>query len=307
MSKYQQILIHIGYPKTASTWLQQFIFGDAKSGFCVPWGAQSELAKEQFIKPDSLHFSAEFARSAFEQGLHEADKNNLIPVISQEFLIGDPLLNRFSGKFWAKEIADRIHSTFPNALILIVIREQKSIVISSYRQHISMGGTATIQQFIGTGKEESSFLPICPLEFFDYDLVIDYYQKLFRADNIIVLPFEILKQNPKDFIENLVRFTGSKGIPNYSQKSKNVGYKGVRLSLQRQLNFFVSSKYKLTWRIACKLSAETERLLPPSLNDRIERSLEDFVSKRISHRFRESNQRTSRLIGMNLADLGYDC
>jgi len=37
MSDYQ-LLIHIGYPKAASTWLQYEIFSQEQAGFMSPWG-----------------------------------------------------------------------------------------------------------------------------------------------------------------------------------------------------------------------------------------------------------------------------
>lgn len=41
MKKFQ-LLVHIGYPKTASTWLQPTVFNEAKAGFISPWGATSD-------------------------------------------------------------------------------------------------------------------------------------------------------------------------------------------------------------------------------------------------------------------------
>jgi len=46
------LLIHIGYPKTASSWLQADIFANHSTGFCVPWVNQQGLchaASDLFI------------------------------------------------------------------------------------------------------------------------------------------------------------------------------------------------------------------------------------------------------------------
>lgn len=306
--KNPKLLIHIGYPKTASTWLQQVIFSDEKTGFLAPWGAQSDQAIEQFVIQDSFHFSAESARQVFEPGLQEAAQRGLLPILSQEFLSCNPLMGRDWGKHWGREVAQRIHSTFPEALIFIVIREQKSIVYSSYKQHIKMGGTAKIEEFLGKVKSKD-FNPICRLDFFDYDLLIEYYQEKFSCDNVLVLPFELLQKEQKYFCKILYDFVGLQGKLNYSQTSKNVGYKGGRLVVQRQLNFFCKPRpsNNLTWLVACKLSAEVERFLPQGIHESIEKPIKEFIAEYVGDSFRESNQRTSRLIGVNLADFGYAC
>jgi len=140
-----RILIHIGYPKCASSWLQQVMFADKQTGFLAYWGAKSKIAKKQFVKPIDSSFDADTLRRTFKSGLQEATQQNLIPVLSHEHLSGDLMR-----KSWKKEVADRIHKTFPEARILVIIREQKSILLSAYGQCIKFGMTPTIEEFFGT-------------------------------------------------------------------------------------------------------------------------------------------------------------
>ena len=51
-----------------------------------------------------------------------------VPVISHERLSGYP----HSGGHDSKEIAHRLAAVFPNAKVVIVIREQKSMILSNY-------------------------------------------------------------------------------------------------------------------------------------------------------------------------------
>ena len=67
-----QLLIHIGYPKTASTWLQQTLFNNKNAGFISPWGAPSGIAVDQFLTANSFRFSPESTHTVFESGLQEA-------------------------------------------------------------------------------------------------------------------------------------------------------------------------------------------------------------------------------------------
>jgi len=307
--KHAQPLIHIGFPKTASTWLQQVIFNDEKLGFLAPWGGQSGEAIQQFVIPDSFHFSAESAFKVFEPGLQEAAKRAMVPVISHESLAG----NQFKGTYYGKEVADRIHAVFPEARILMLIREQKSMVLSSYREHIKMGGIKTLKRFIGAESRKPGFAPLCQLSYLEYELLIAYYQKLFGVDNILVLPFELLKQKQQVFGQKILNFVGLDGIPEYRQETKNVGFKGATIEFRRKLNFFFQSddfggaQLPLTWRIAQKLSVTFDRLVPQSMHKSSEEQLKQFVAQTVGDSFRESNQKTSHLIGINLADFGYDC
>ena len=115
-------LIHVGYHKTGSTWLQKRVFADDAAGFCVPWAAGREEAVRAFIHPNPFHFAPAKAREAFEAGLEKARERSLVPVISHEGLSGDPM----AGKYYGREVAERISRTFPDARILICIREQKA-------------------------------------------------------------------------------------------------------------------------------------------------------------------------------------
>lgn len=309
MTNKISIFIHIGYPKTASTWLQQIVFNNENLGFSAPWGGQSPEAIEQFVITDGFHFSVESVRQIFEPGLQEARRKGLIPVMSHESLAG----NQIKGSYWGKEIADRIHAVFPNAHIFLVIREQKSMVLSSYREHIKKGGTKTIQQFIGAGAKKSGFAPLCRLAYLEYDLLINYYYNLFGESNILILPFEFLKQDKQAFVKKNCEFVGSNAVPVYGSAATNIGFQGATLDFRRQLNRFCDPAYfgpggpPLTWRLAQKLSTIFDRFVPSGIHDRAEKHYKQFIADTVGSYFHESNQRTSRLIGMSLAELGYDC
>ncbi|HIK30404.1 MAG TPA: sulfotransferase domain-containing protein [Oscillatoriales cyanobacterium M59_W2019_021] len=303
------MLIHVGYPKAASTWLQNIVFSDEKAGFFAPWGLPSGEATEQFVIANAFKFSAEQARQAFASGVEEAQRQNLVPVISQETLIG----SQIRGCYWGKEVADRMAATFQNAKILIVIREQKATILSSYREHIKMGETTTFDRFIGAYDRKPGFGPPCQLDYLEYDRTIAYYHTLFGAENVLVLPFELLKHNRQDFAEKIFHFVGLTAQPNYPQSAANIGCKGATLELRRKLNFFCQggdfsgNKPPITWRLAQKISAASDRLIPQERHDRAESQFKQFIAKNVGDRFRESNQNTSRAIGIDLQTWGYDC
>ncbi|MGB7056726.1 MAG: sulfotransferase [Geitlerinemataceae cyanobacterium] len=305
-----QPLIHIGYPKAASTWLQQSLFNDERTGFYAPWGLPSYESIEQFIIANAFRFSAKDVRHKFETGLQEAAKLNLIPVISEEFLIG----HQMEGKYWGKDVADRLHSTFPEARILIIIREQKSEILSSYRQYIRRGDAASLSRFLGVGETRKPGIgAICQLDYFEYDLAIEYYHQLFGAENVLVLPFEVLVKDTQAASKKIIEFAGAKGSLTSNPIPKNVGFKAGTLMFRQQINGFCvppetpKSLRAFPWRVGYKLSELVDRFLPQKYHDRAERYFRDFVAESVGTTFQDSNQRTSHLIGIDLAELGYDC
>ncbi|MEQ8541381.1 MAG: sulfotransferase [Coleofasciculus sp. D1-CHI-01] len=315
MGQIPKLLIHIGYHKTGSTWLQQVLFKDEKAGFLTPWGSQSSQAVIQFLVPNAYRFSPESAKKTFEVGFQEAQKRGLVPVLSHEALSD----NFVSGTYQGKEVADRIHAVFPDSRILIIIREQQSMILSSYRQYIKQGGIETIQQYIGADINKPAFKPTCRLDYLEYDLPITYYQNLFGAANILVLPLELLSRDKKSFVQKIINFAGidinAGDIPDIFSRPKNIGYKGGAVAVRRRLNFFLDKptyarrqgKSSLADHTTAKLSVVVERLLPQGIHQRVEDDWEQFIAEYVGDRFKDSNQRTSHLIGMDLADFGYPC
>ncbi|NEO98472.1 MAG: sulfotransferase [Symploca sp. SIO2E9] len=305
----QKLLIHIGYPKAASTWLQNTLFNDEKTGFISPWGALSSEGLNMLALVNSFRFSAQLTRKRFEPGLQEAARRDLVPVISHESLSG----NQMQAKYWGKEVADRIYAVFPEARVLIIIREQKSIILSSYKQYIRSGQSKTIQRFIGVDVERPGFKPICRLDYFEYDLLITYYQNIFGSHNVLVLPFELLKKKPQYFWEKIKIFAGSKGTFNPCKTAEYTSLKAGTVACLQQLNRFIvtpdfsGSKMPFTYYLIDKLSKVVELITPADFHQNIETNWRQVIADYIGESFSESNQITSKLIDMNLADFGYDC
>ena len=126
-------LLHIGYHKTATTWLQEVLFNDTEKGFYSPWN-RSQIT-EDFIKPNALTFNPLKTIARYENGISKAAQDNLVATVSHERLSGYPA----SGGFDSKLIADRLFASFEKASVLIIIREQKSIIRSWYQQYIKDG------------------------------------------------------------------------------------------------------------------------------------------------------------------------
>ena len=107
-------LLHIGYHKTGSTFLQRRVFPEP--GFSLV--ARAKALRPTFVEGDPFGFDARVAREAFRLGIERAQQEGLVPVLSAERLSGNP----HSGGYDSKQIAERLAATFPEARVLAILR-----------------------------------------------------------------------------------------------------------------------------------------------------------------------------------------
>jgi hypothetical protein len=300
------MLIHVGYPKTASTWLQQDLFSSPAAGFWYPYRIE---AKEQFLLSDPYRFSAERVRGVFEPGIDEAQQRGLVAVISDEWLIG----NQVTADYRGKQIAEQLAAVFPEARVLIVLRQQESMLLSSYREYVVCGGCETLEEFIGVAVVRPGFEPHCRLDHFEYDLALAHYRRLFSPEAVMVEPFERMVADPIKFYRRLAAFCGARGSYEQPEPAHNVGLRGATLTARRALNNLVHpfglQFERGTWRRSTiARSAEwIGRVLPSIVHDRCESDLRRRLRAQVNGYYIESNRRTRDLIGIDLAAFGYQC
>jgi hypothetical protein len=93
-------LLHIGYHKTGSTFLQRCVFPEP--GFSLV--ARAKALRPTFVEGDPFGFDARIARETFRSGIERAQREGLVPVLSAERLSGNP----HSGGYDSKQIAERL-------------------------------------------------------------------------------------------------------------------------------------------------------------------------------------------------------
>lgn len=190
------LYIHIGYPKTATTWLQRHVFSQHPE---ITYWTSLENMKwiRQLPRLHDFDFHPDTYR---EEILSSIADNNKIIVVSLESLVGDP----FAGGYNSRINADRLHSLFPHAKIVITIRNQLTIIESLYKQYIHEGGSCSLDRFLRLEPYRLHF----SMNFLLYDRVIEYYFKLFKESSVAVFLYEALKDNPQDFLVDLFSFLG---------------------------------------------------------------------------------------------------
>lgn len=305
------MLIHIGYHKTGTSYLQRYLFfQDPPVDFVAPWTVISGEAIEHFVLTHPARFNAEAVRNAFDSKQRDK-KSRQVPVISHEDLCGVPMLARYYGF----QVAERLHQTFPHARILITVREQKSALRSIYGQYIRQDGEWPIQTFLGTGNEPPGFSPICRLDHLEYDLLASHYARLFGDGQVLVLPYELLAKNPIEFQQYIHDFAGTGATAQAKFERELAGLGAYSLKLMRRLNKFIRqppdwhgdwSRNPVLLRAKIKLCNTVDSILPSSWHNPEHNRLTSFIEKRTAGYYKPSNNRLQELTKFDLKSYGYE-
>lgn len=310
-----QLLIHIGYPKTATTWAQHNLFNAEACGF-------GSLLSE---KSDRQHFNdlviGPDAAVPFPTRIDELNDEisrvatNLVPVISAESLVG-------VGTNWlpradAKLIAERLKQLFPEARILLTIREQNSWLHSEYTQYIRGGGWKPFSDYLNPVSITKQISARAMwMNYLLYDRTITIYREAFGEKNILVLPLEKLKADAQDFVERIWEFCGIDAgdveMPSFAPIKERQS--GLYVTLRRPLNRFISSdpNHPLEFFVPSRaygLYARGFKWLDGKVmnrnSKRADAKLNSEISDLVGGYYAKSNQRTAEMTGLDLASLGY--
>lgn len=307
------LLIHIGLHKTGTTWLQETLFSSDSRNFIPlsPDGDPKYLGK-LFIWAHNRHNllspfeeNEKEIRNELGEILDNIEIGEKIPVISHERLSGHP----DSGRFDCKTIADRIKTNFPDAKILFVIREQKDMILSTYFQYLKMGGIDSLSKYIS--RRYDAKRPGFELSNYYYLDLVSYYFKLFSPKNVLVLPYEMFKEDLGLYLTHLGNFTKT-DLSNWEQMGREI--------INKRSNDFILSRFPFLNLLFQKSSVNAfsplyirggEKLIPlanwalgPFSKAHLS-TLPKFLDSFVGDKFIKTNQELSKLIGIDLSRYGY--
>jgi hypothetical protein len=313
MAIEEKTLLHIGYHKTGTTWLQNYVFSSRELGFVAPMPAKEMM--DLIVLPNALDFSPDVAEAEIIQFLQRPENDDLLPVFSNERFSGHP----HSGGYDSRTIADRLRALFADARILICIREQKKVILSCYNQYIKKGGAISISSYLNVS--DRTRVPLFDFRHFMYHRLISYYQQIFGRDRVLVLPYELFIQDGSDYVSRIVEFANQQPRPVSpdvlpAQNWSNRSITGFELEVRRLMNFTVGYRNSINQfslrpvnkKHTDSLFEQVQKLrliVPASLSRAIMTSLETKASRLVGSRYCESNRITSELTGIDLSRLGY--
>lgn len=183
-------LIHVGFPKTGSNFLRRWFRDHPQiaysEGGIAGYSDAYEIARHAAARPVVRRYHVTSCES-FAAPHQDAGK--------QYYGLADPVDPAIGQENACALLAD----LFPNARVLIVTRGFRSMIFSSFSQYIRTGADVSIEEFVND--------PLI-LRPWDYDRVIGMYQRAFGMDQVLVMPYELLRDDAERFVRTLERRLG---------------------------------------------------------------------------------------------------
>ena len=301
-------LIHIGFYKTASSWLQKFLF-EPQYGYQHVIDAFS--LHPLLITPEQETFDPSLVRRELDDKLAAIVADGRIPVISSEALSGDLL--RGGHNRWQN--ADRLRQVFDQARILLVVREQRQLLRSMYKTMVFFGFPYSLNRLLREGPDGFD------VEFICFHSLAEYYTGLFGPDAVLVLPYEFFKHQPHDFIKRVFAHRGPERIPDSSlqrlplNRVVNPGESLSYIQLQRWINRLTLTRHRNYAgllgnngfeHVLRRIAWHKRHARETSLDARLERRFATRVDEHLQGRFAYSNRRLQTFCPVEFASFAYE-
>ena len=310
------MVIHIGYPKCASTYLQRVVFPRLGNFSNFGNGSGPGITHKETAFLYHRDMDPERYRSVVDQCMVPSSEPKPHRILSTENYVELPFLG-FERNFGQvarvkgidltpydhrnEVICENLFRTWPEAYILIIIREPLSWAVSRYdhwyRRDLIDGTLDSRLDALGES----------------YDLLVRRYMKRFGSEHVRVVPYEWLNSAPERFLRAVTGFID----PEFDSKIPNVRLNASPPSAAEVE--YRRAQYKLNhlegsggWRGI--LARAAKGLLPASkpyyrlrYGSGPQRSMvPEETARRLRPQLAASNRRLEALTGLSLGELGYD-
>jgi hypothetical protein len=213
-----QVLLHIGYPKTGSNFIQHWFAShpdvyfrlDKMAGFGGP--KEIPLYANNNAALHKLFVLSEEQLSVW---------GGKLDIVNVKYTPGDI-------KSLQEKTCATLHALYPAATVLIFTRGYESLLKSQYSHYIKIGGTLDVNDFLQENVPNV-------LALYDYTYLISKYVEYFGKDNVVVMPYELLRESPEKFTRYITDRLSLRGIEaDYSKKNESLD--GWRLYKYRRLS-----------------------------------------------------------------------
>lgn len=227
----KRAILHIGYPKTASTWFQSRFYPRLRGFDYIP----QITVRDALRNGQGPEFSAERARRIL---VGASDSDSI--ALCKEGLSGDPKGGGTWGGLAPETVAERLWAVFgETGEVVVLVRNQVSALVSTYGQYLRRGGSQHPRRYMlpaGPGPGGAAGETGLDLQHFDYDRLIAYYESLFGAARVHVFAYEQLVEDPAAFLRAFAERLDLGSVPEVSLRPRNAGYGRRIYVLARWLN-----------------------------------------------------------------------
>ncbi|WP_077325658.1 hypothetical protein [Virgibacillus siamensis] len=236
----KKVFLHLGYHKTATTFLQQYIYPELLQ---VNYIRQKDIKNELRIIRLRRKISDEDIVKL--RKLFLSFDNGQPLLISYEGLSGSPFAPKKAKR--QRGVLRDLRRIFPeeefDVHVIIGIREQADLFSSLYVQYIHQGGVRSAEGYLQYCEQNGS------LQNFEFHRYFRLIEKFFGKDSLYIMVYEHFKENAEKEMLKLLNFMGEKAIPSYNKaggvRRTNKSYGVLQLKIARRLNkYFKTGVHK---------------------------------------------------------------
>jgi hypothetical protein len=300
-------VVHIGFERTGNTTLQNSIY--ARQDKFIYIGARNDLYPDRLTGELFTRISSQDSL-AYDAGRTKALLQSMRQGSDKRVLVATELFS-LEGGADRRLIAKRLHDLFAPAKALLLIRAQTTLVQAQYLKQLGGldGRVTSFPEWLDSNYGDIVFSAPYRVGL-DYEPLIQTYEEVFGADNLVVLPSELMHEENSLFQRNLASLLHIP-LPEIVETLR------VNVTDQR-----ISRRHVLAHRIQDMLPPGTNlallgrRLLPQPIYEPIRRFIEggsrlgapelpDEWRQRIAKMCGASNARLEARRKLPLAALGY--
>ena len=250
-----QPIIHIGYPKTSTTWFQKNFYPMVRNTDFIP----REEIFSKILRVNAFTFDPISTREYFIDKYKDKD---FITICEEEILV-----DQRNNGIRVKEMANRIYAVFPEASIVIFLRNQLDMMASRYSQHLKAGGNYRATKYLFRKNIRDRSLSN-DFSLFEYDKIIQLYQDLFGINNVFIYLYEEFQENNIEFLtsfskQHLLKYD----LKHFILKHENIRLRVGIIPVIKFINIFTRKKYSYKYYlIHIPFWFEASRLIIEFLN-----------------------------------------
>ncbi|SDQ14518.1 hypothetical protein [Virgibacillus salinus] len=262
----RKIYLHVGFHKTATTFLQFNLFPNLKEVKLIRKSHAKELFRRVRLNKLSDEDIVDLRQKFDKKG--SAKKPTLI---SYEGLTGSPFAQKKSKS--AFNILEDLKRIFPEDLydvnVIVGIRKQVDIMTSLYIEYLHQGGYKKEKVYFDELEKNGIF------EHYLYNDYLNHVEQVFGNDYYVFI-YENFKYEKEKYLLQLLNYMGVKKIPKYSNEPLNRSYGALQAKMARRLNTIFKTKKNPNGKIP-----ETEIILKRKYSKKIVKKLMGREKKKI--------------------------
>ncbi len=314
----KNIILHVGLGKTGTTFLQKKVFPFIENNFYGGVFTQTpsvlDKISDLIYKNDMKFYKSieiENTKNKVNNFVQTLKEENII--YSDEGFVAQPYYKNSNNN----NVNNAIKQIFPNAKIFFVFRKQ-SDWIYSYYCHLSKVGKfnnyTSLDNYMGYKQgvfTKNGHLDINQL---NWGIIYNKYAKLFGENNVLAIPYELMKEAPVEFLSKFYEFFGIESY--YPESFEKVNARSekliteINLLLRGYLDFVEFLGHDKVKKIIRKNDKGLRKFLEKIklFNKKLDYSnekLNDAQKTQILKIHEQSNRKLAELIGIDLGQYGY--